>query len=319
MLMAFSIPDNSSIITLIETIAQELLVRYHDADLCVQYAWWMLEAITGHRRSELLLSSCIDLTPEQKNKMAQWVNQQVKDAIPLAYLIGHVPFCGLTVLVEQPILIPRPETEFFTTQLISLLKNQNTQGLRILDIGTGSGCIGLALAQALPHASIDALDVSSQALALAQKNKILNNVTNIQFIESDLFTALPMHNIYDIIVSNPPYISLQEWENLDESVKKWEDSRALIASHKGLGTLQEIITASKYYVKKEVSLTIPRLLVEVGYNQAESVYRRMHRAGYTTVEIWKDLSEKDRVVVGYKTDEARIHQPRKISPRNSCS
>ena len=178
------------------------------------------------------------------------------------------------------------------------LKNKNIQ---ILDIATGSGCIALTFAHHLPESLVVATDISAQALQLAQENSRHNKTYNVEFIESDLFSAIVAKKQFDIIVANPPYIAESEKNDLDESVTAWEDRRALFAPDNGLGFIKQIIDSAPLYIKNNEEMkhyNIPQLAIEIGYQQGEYVTAYMRAAGYNEVHIYKDLEQKDRVVVG---------------------
>jgi release factor glutamine methyltransferase len=243
----------------------------------------------------------ITLTQEQCDKLNHWIKSQVEHHIPLQYLLGSVPFIDCDILVEPPVLIPRPETEEWCLDLIKSLEQLPHQDFRILDLCTGSGCIAIALAKAFPHAHMYASDISDTALALAQKNAERNKVS-INLISSDLFTSMPRDLTFDIIVANPPYIAEHEWHKLDPSVKTWEDTTALIASDDGLGMIKQVITDSVAFLDHHSEITsygIPSLMIEIGHTQGESVQRAFEKADYKNVEIKKDQYGKDRIAVGY--------------------
>ncbi len=286
---------------LISQIAHRLCDKYCDEPLCTQYAWWALESITQKGKTTLLLEQTIILNESQQHKLNSWIKQQVEENIPLQYLIGSVPFANCTILVEPPILIPRQETEEWCIALIKQLEALSHKTLRILDIGTGSGCIAIALAKALPQTHITATDISDQALDLAQKNAELNAVSNITFFSSDLFSEIPDKMQFDLIISNPPYISMENWKELDSSVKNWEDNNALIAPENGVGILKEIIQQASGYLDPHKELTqknVPHLIVEIGYTQGDKVKSLFSHIGFSNVAIKKDLHGNDRLVSG---------------------
>lgn len=287
------------IATVITDIQESLLTVYDDPTLCRQYAWWTLETITDTNKAALIAHNTINLTPAQQQTLEAWLTKMITEKMPIQYLIGSVPFNDLDILVEPPTLIPRPETEEWCLTLIEqLLPLANTK-LSILDLCCGSGCIALALAKALPASCVHASDIADTALALSKKNAVHNNIINVTFIKSDLFDALPHPSTYDLIVSNPPYITPQEWQELDESVAKWEDKNALVAQHNGLELLKKIIEQAPAYIQKNDAMQqkhIPQLVVEIGYLQGQAVADLMHAAGYNNVTIHTDLEGKDRVV-----------------------
>lgn len=285
----------------IKHIEQELFKRYQDPILCQQYAWWMVEEITKKDKAQLLTHQEYILTDDQKKQLQEWIDKQITEHVPLQYLLGSVPFNDIAILVEPPTLIPRPETEEWSLALISQLQKARISKLRILDLCTGSGCVALALAKALPQSTIVGTDIADTALALAQKNKQHNAITNVEFKKSDLFEQLQNEQPFDLIVSNPPYIDPIEWQTLDDSVKKWEDKHALVAQEQGLALIHEIIKRAPNYLRCNSQLTqaqIPQVWIEIGYNQGISATLSMKKHNYFNVAIKEDMEKKDRVVVG---------------------
>ncbi|MCA9770518.1 peptide chain release factor N(5)-glutamine methyltransferase [Candidatus Dependentiae bacterium] len=290
-----------TVTTTITDIANKLHTRYQDPILCQQYAWWMLEALTGKTIAHLLAQKTFTLNSAQQQTLQLWIDQQIKRHIPLQYLLGNVPFADLEILVEPPTLIPRPETEEWAIKLAEQLNRLTNKKIAILDIATGSGCIALALAKQLPHATVWGSDISEKAIVLAKKNAQHNTITNASFLVSDIFGNIPLQVQFDIIVSNPPYISLEEWKQLDTSVTTWEDKNALVANNDGLKIIESIISGALHYIKKNTEFeqkNIPQLIIEIGYRQGKSVKKLMEQYGYTNVVIHKDLEKKDRVVSG---------------------
>jgi release factor glutamine methyltransferase len=273
----------------------------------MQYAWWMLTAITGRRKEELLANHALFLTPSHLEELETWIYRQCHEHMPLQYLLGTVPFLDLELFVEPPILIPRPETEEWVARLCTTLQGLSNKKLRIIDIGTGTGCIALSLAHALPKSEVIALDINPQALELARKNATHNKITNVTFIQSDLFAQV--HGTADLIVSNPPYISEDELSSLDASVVLWEDLQALQADDHGLGVIKKIIEQAPGYLsphKKELNTKgIPQLMIEIGYRQGPGVLDLMQQAGYIKVTLDRDLAGHDRVVQGMRKDVAQ--------------
>lgn len=274
---------------------------FSDITLCQQYAWWTIEAITKQDQAHLIASQKITLTPEQEALLADWCHKIIDQHMPIAYLLGMVPFNDIEILVQPPTLIPRPETEEWTTQLLSDLKKIHQKDITIIEPCTGTGCIALALAHGLPNASVWATDIALSAIALAYKNAQHNNVHNVTFLHGDLFDVIPTHVRADIIVVNPPYISEQEWQTLDQSVTTWEDKHALVAPHDGLAIIQKIIAQAPRWLQENQELshrTIPQVMIEIGYNQADAVVALMQDAQYNAIHVHKDLEGKNRVVSG---------------------
>jgi release factor glutamine methyltransferase len=300
------ISNTLSIATLIPTIAQRLQVIYPDSTLCKQYAWWMLEAITHQNKTSLLLQQTISLSAEQTQQLECWIQRQIQENIPLQYLIGSVPFGDCTIVVRPPTLIPRPETEEWCHTLLDQIRLLSYKSLRILDMCTGSGCIAIAIARALPQATIYATDISKEALALAQQNATHNQVNNIIFVQSDLFYALTGHT-FDIIIANPPYIPSDQWSTLDRSVRDWEDKNALISGENGTSTLQRIIKQAPNFLNSHPELiakNIPHLVIEIDHTQGNYVTHLFHNAGFSSTVIKKDLQGCNRLVTGQIHNEA---------------
>jgi release factor glutamine methyltransferase len=290
---------NISTLALIPDIEHKLATIYPDPVLCAQYAWWIMQAITQRTQQDLLLNNPA-LSPEQHAELTRWLHALINDKKPIQYLIGSVPFCDLEIVVQPPILIPRPETEEWCIDLIQELKKMGPQyaPLTILDLCCGSGCIALALAKALPHATVYATDIDSAALTLARQNTTHNNVNNIIFVQSDVCDELP--NVrFDLIVANPPYITPQEYVSLDASVKNWESKHALMADDNGLAIIKKIIAQAPHFIKPNKQLqehNIPQLVLEIGYLQADAVVDLLAAAGYNSIEIRKDLAGHNRTV-----------------------
>ncbi|MBN1549340.1 peptide chain release factor N(5)-glutamine methyltransferase [Candidatus Babeliales bacterium] len=284
---------------LVKTIERQLQERYKDTASRQQAAWWLLARVTGKTKGELLVNATVTLLPEQHNLLKQLIHDHVELHRPLQYIMGTVPFWELEIYVEPPILIPRPETEEWVIGLVEQLLTLEQKHLAILDIGTGTGCISVSLAHALPEATIWASDISSQALALSKKNARHNHVNNIQLIHSDTFSSIPKGQKFDLIVSNPPYISEQEWSTLDPSVTEWEDHKALRADDKGLKIIKEIINGAHAHLKPNDEMKqrgIPQMVIEFGYKQGPAVHQLAQQAGFHNVRLYKDMSGNDRIV-----------------------
>ncbi len=276
---------------------------YKNQELAQQHAWWIVCSITGKSKQELLLEPSIFLDASQQARLTSWLDKITKEHMPLAYLIGIVPFLDLELCVQPPLLIPRPETEEWVGNLCARLKELRKKNISILDIGTGTGCIALALAQAMPESTITAIDINPQALALAQENAAKNGITNVNFVRSNLFENVA--GSFDLIVSNPPYISCEEFIDVDPSVVHWEDHGALVAPDNGLALIKEIITHAPTFLRSNKELVdrgISNLYIEIGYKQGKSVVDLMQQAGFTNIVIEQDLQGHDRVVKGSAVD-----------------
>ncbi|MBQ2405395.1 MAG: peptide chain release factor N(5)-glutamine methyltransferase [Lachnospiraceae bacterium] len=216
--------------------------------------------------------------------------------IPLQHITGEQEFMGLTFRVNENTLIPRQDTEVLVEEALRELSD----GMRILDVCTGSGCILLSLMKYSNECEGIGLDISAKALEVAKENARLLNVQNVDFVESDLFEALENEKVnvgkdrfFDIIISNPPYIESAVIETLMPEVKDHEPMLALDGKEDGLFFYRKIVDKAPEYIRKG-----GKLLFEIGYNQGEAVRQLMLDKGFTKVEVIKDFAGLDRVVCG---------------------
>lgn len=284
---------------ILQQITQNLIPVYKDTEQAQAYAWWFLEWVTGKTQAQLVLDNHFVLDSNQKEKLSQALDKHVNKHMPLQYIFGFVPFLDLKITIRPQILIPRPETEYWCYWLIKKLKELPEKKITILDLCTGSGCIALALAHALPYSHVYAVDISEQACDLAKENAHQNNITNITIIQSDLYLSLPKCLKVDLIVSNPPYVSYEEWLECEKSVKEWEDVNALVAQDEGLAIIKDIVFQAKNWLKYNDNFykqAIPQIIMEIGCNQGQKVANLVTQAGYANTYIHKDLSQKDRFV-----------------------
>jgi len=228
-----------------------------------------------------------DLDIIDYQKVLKVVEKRAK-RYPLAYLINKKEFFGITFYIEEGVLIPRPETEILVEEILKILPTDKE--IIGLDIGTGSGVISLSLLKNRENLRMYATDISEKALKITEKNaKILKLYDRIKIIKSNLFENIDEK--FDFIVSNPPYIPEEEYEYLQEEVKK-EPKEALIAKE-GIYFYEEIIKQTKNYLKEDGFLAF-----EIGYNQAEKVKQILKSYGYEDIKIIKDLQNIERVIIG---------------------
>ncbi|MCL2064889.1 MAG: peptide chain release factor N(5)-glutamine methyltransferase [Candidatus Cloacimonetes bacterium] len=207
---------------------------------------------------------------------------------PLQYILGYVYFLDCLIQINENVLIPRPETEFMVDMIC---KNRKTF-LNILDLCSGSGAIAIALKKNFIDAHVFASDVCEKTIKIAENNAKKNNV-EISFLQSDLFNVFnnDLNPIFfDLIISNPPYISSDEYDILEPEIF-FEPKKALVAEKKGLYYLEKIIVTAKHFLSNEGFIYL-----EIGSNQSEILYQIAEKNNYSDIEIIKDLNEKNRVM-----------------------
>lgn len=214
---------------------------------------------------------------------------------PSQYITGHQEFWGLDLIVSPAVLIPRPETEHVVETVLDLVREREAAAqLRIVDVGTGSGCIALALTKELPGAEIHAVDISSAALEIARANAARLEVAGrIVFLQSDLLAALPAGMEFDFVVSNPPYVGESEPEKVQREVREFEPRVAVFAGTQGLEVYERLIPQARERLR-----TGGWLVMEIGYSIEEAV--RALLAGWSEVRVTHDLQGIPRVVATKK-------------------
>lgn len=288
-----------SITNLISELADLLIERTHNLETAKQEAWWLVEKVTGAKRSALIIENQLIMSDEQQEQLQQWLYERIEDKKPLQYILGSVPFVDLEIEVKPPILIPRPETEEIVIWIIDTAQRANFFPRRILDLCTGSGCIALALAQAFPQAQVFGIDNNPEAIELAWNNQKKNKIENVSFRLSDLYDQIDVDMQFDLIVSNPPYVSAESYKKVSDEVRQWEDPRALIADRQGMAVYERIVQDVMKYVQKPHQKTaIPQLVMEIGVDQYD-IEKLLERAGFATVKIYKDMQGKDRWVAAW--------------------
>ena len=224
---------------------------------------------------------------EEEKQFVEEIFKKLAEHIPAQYIIGHAEFFGMQLKVDERVLIPRPETE----ELVDLILAENPEkNLKVLDIGTGSGAIALALAKNRPDWSVTATDISQDALELATENAKRQDL-NLSFIKSDCFSEISSK--YDIIVSNPPYISRADEVEVGLNVLHSEPHLALFADEDGLAIYRRIAEDSKDYLNDG-----GKIYLEIGYKQGQSVPALfMENLPEKRVRTLKDQFGQDRMVV----------------------
>lgn len=244
--------------------------------------------VTQLTRVQLITQSGRTLSAVEAEQLNTLLQRRVAGE-PMAYLLGEREFFGLTFQVDPAVLIPRPDTEL----LVELALQYLPQHGRVLDMGTGSGAIAIAIAHTRRDARVTALDVSASALLVAQSNA-KNNQVDVEFLRSDWFAAIAEQQ-FDLIVSNPPYIVADD-RHLSEGDLRFEPIDALTDHSDGLSALRIISYQAADYLSDD-----GWLLMEHGYDQAEAVRNLLRRDGFTEVQSWCDLANIERVSGGKKS------------------
>lgn len=238
-------------------------------------------------KTELLLNFKKRMPIEEIISYEEDINQIIKH-VPVQYLIGSCEFYGRRFKVSEDTLIPRPETE----ELVEMICQENENDSKLMvDIGTGTGIIGISLKLEKPSWEVVALDISSGALNVAEENAVLLDAS-VNFIESDVLSHFKHSSPIDILVSNPPYISYDEWEVMDQSVREFEPKTALFAENNGLAIYQKIAVEAKEYLAEN-----GKIYLEIGYLQGKQVAAIFQEQfPQKKVEIIQDMSKQDRMI-----------------------
>ena len=212
---------------------------------------------------------------------------------PLQYIIGKVEFYGLEFIVNENVLIPRPETELLVEEIIT--RSDKNEELKILDVGTGSGNIAIVLSKNLPNANIVSIDISHHTIKIAEQNAILNNINGkLIFQNVDVLDfKVPTDQKFDIIVSNPPYISINDYSSLEKELLEHEPKIALTDNNDGYSFYESISALSKSWLTDG-----GKLYFEIGINQVERVKKSMLKNGFENIVILKDYSGIERIIFG---------------------
>ena len=216
------------------------------------------------------------------------IEQKLAKGEPLQYAIGHWDFFGLDLLVDKRALIPRFETEILVEYILDSPINKKS----ILDIGTGTGAISLALANNLDESKVIGVDISDETLSLADENKKRLALDNVNFLKSDLFTNV--NEKFDLIVSNPPYISEEDYKSLDKKLF-YEPKTSLVGGIDGLDFYKDIIKEASNYLNDD-----GHLIFEIGYDQKAAINDLLIKSDFKNIDNIKDYNGFDRIVVAQK-------------------
>lgn len=267
-------------------------LEYSDSD---REAMMILGKLLEKDISYIYLNLNENLDEELERRYFEIVRKRSKN-YPFHYIFKEKEFYDLDIYIDEGVLIPRAETEILVEHLIKYIEKQNKE-MNIVEVGSGSGAIGITLSKHCDNINMLCLDICDRAIEIGNINKEKYNLENIKFEKSDIFSSLS--DIYegntDIIVSNPPYIESEDMEHLQIDVRLYEPQKALDGGEDGLNFYRKISLESKKYLKDG-----GLLIYEIGYNQGDSVKNILLENGYNNIEIIKDLQGHDRVILGFK-------------------
>lgn len=211
---------------------------------------------------------------------------------PIAYILGTWEFFSIELAVEPPMLVPRPETEHLVEAVLAFIGDRPA---RVLDLCTGTGCVAIAIAKSAPRATVAAVDINSAAVALARRNVARHGLgERVKLVEGDLFAALPSGEAsFDAICANPPYVAEGEWAGLSDTIRKYEDPRALVSGLDGLDCIRRIVAEVPKYLRPGGLLAL-----EMGQGQAAAVRTVLETAGFGSIKILNDLAGIPRIACG---------------------
>ena len=250
--------------------------------------WLLLEHFADIDKGDYFANQNMELNPVVAKEIEEAVEKRINH-IPLQHIVGETEFMGLTFKVNDKVLVPRFDTEILVDEVV---KYVGDEFYKILDMCTGSGCIAITVSDMCDNAKVVAADISKDALDVAKENNEINS-TDVEFVESDLFENV--EGLFDVIVSNPPYIKTEEIENLMDEVKLHDPRLALDAGEDGLEFYRRIIKDSKDYLKQD-----GMIFFEIGFDQAEDVSKLLDENGFKDIVVKKDLAMNDRVIFAKK-------------------
>ncbi|HET7899283.1 MAG TPA: peptide chain release factor N(5)-glutamine methyltransferase [Flavisolibacter sp.] len=288
-----------------EKYIRESLKAIYDEVESANIAQLVLEECTGFSRTKILFNKSKPLTASQKDQLKSHL-QRLLQHEPVQYVLGKAWFYGMELYVDKNVLIPRPETEELVDWIVKNIKAKGfdvfkkdlpqadaTDQLKILDIGTGSGCIALALKKAMAKAEVWACDVSEEALTVARRNGAMQDIRvdfqGVNFLDEAQQASLPT---FDIIVSNPPYIPLRDKEFMRPNVLNYEPHTALFVPNDDALLFYKAIAR---FAKKRLYAN-GTIYLEIHEDLGEEIVRLLQQEGYQQVEIKKDMQGKERMV-----------------------
>ncbi|TSD66596.1 peptide chain release factor N(5)-glutamine methyltransferase [Inquilinus sp. KBS0705] len=273
---------------------QQALTGLYDTRETEAIAMLVLEEITGLSRAKIKAFPETDIPPGEQEKLIN-ILVELKTGKPVQYILGSTGFYGLNFLVNPAVLIPRPETEELVEWVLLSRKSkvESQKSLSILDIGTGSGCIAISLKKNLPEAAVSAIDISADALHTAKQNSVINDVV-VEFIEIDILNPTPdiQHSKFDIIVSNPPYVTLEDKTQMHQNVTGFEPHTALFVPE------QDPLIFYKAIADFALNHLNPNglLFFEINENFGAETVELLSNKTFINIELRKDMSGRDRMI-----------------------
>lgn len=274
---------------LLNYLKQEISKYYEDNEAS-SITYLLLEDFFNITKQDVITKKPVDLDKSHIEEMTATL-KRVKNMEPVQYIIGKADFYGRKFIVNPAVLIPRPETE----ELVDLVVRENkSSGLTVLDIGTGSGCIAISLQLHLKEATVFGLDISPQALKVAEENAVLNNAS-VRWMEKDILNSAVDLQELDLIVSNPPYVRKKESKLMSKNVLKYEPQIALFVPDKDpLIFYKKIIHQAQELLKDK-----GKLYFEINEAYGQELKQYMEENGFSEVDIFEDFQGKERMVRGH--------------------
>ena len=262
------------------------------------FLFLLLEEYLNFKRIDVVLKSNFEISPEDLILLKS-STKLLEQEIPIQYILGKTEFYGFPFILNEHVLIPRPETEELITSILEkVLKtktfhtNAKEKQLKILDIGTGSGCIPISLKKSLPFAEITAIDVSNEALTIAKKNTVLNKV-DINLTQQDILNTTSLNQLYDVIVSNPPYVRESEKKEIKNNVLNNEPHMALfVKDNNPLVFYNKIAELAKNHLSENGTL-----FFEINQYLGKETVELIKLKGFNKIQLKKDIFGRDRIII----------------------
>lgn len=249
----------------------------------------LLTHVLKCKRVDLYLQFERILSPEELGDYRKAIKRRAAGE-PVQYITGEQEFMGLNFRVRKGCLIPRQDTELLVERALNIIRKNPENIHAVLDVGIGSGNISLSVAHYAPQVQVTGIDISEEALAIAEENREQLQITNAEFLLADGLTWQPGRK-FDLLLSNPPYISREDYQTLHMQVREFEPSRALLAGEEGLDFYRQFVPHSKSLLKKGAYI-----LLEVGYNQSRTVMQLLQDHGFSGILAHKDYNNIERLI-----------------------